>query len=161
MGIYNKKFRIVWEKLEQCYSKGKIKPQQENDITCYLYHVLLNDGIQPIKIWTEDTINVGKKKCYIDMNINDRLLVEIRLMKPKYHTGFSTFAKKIEKLSSKLKKSSRRVKRCHKRQPIVALWNWKEEPIDKTLTANLKKLKKDLKRKYEVYLIWGPKCQCN
>jgi len=155
MANYKKCFFDAWKELEQHYKKKQINPQQENDITCYLYHALLKRGFSPNKIWTENTYeNIG----LVDMNIDNRLLVEIRLLSRKNtygNKGWKTLSTKIYKLVNKLKRCFTKTKRCHIRHPVIALWNWRGA-ISEDLHNRLEKLRKHLSKR-GLWLLYGPK----
>lgn len=80
MTNYLKYLKESWGELEKRFRSGECYPQQENDVVCYLYHALINrleeEREYPKEIRTEDHFSgIGR----IDMNIGNRLLVEVKL----------------------------------------------------------------------------------
>jgi hypothetical protein len=160
---YLKHFMAAWEELEDRFQEGECKPLQENDVVCYLYHALLKrlekEKIPPRKIKTEDTVRgIGR----LDMNVGNRLLVEVRLLSRRstYSSNRSWEKKKqeLKELGSKLQGSKRRLNRANMRKPIVAVWNWKSGPegIDDDLEYKLNLLKTELENE-GIYLVYGPR----
>lgn len=100
MGHYLNHFNAAWKELEGRFLAGECKPLQENDVVCYLYHALLKrfekEGIPPRKIKTEDTVTgIGR----LDMNLGNRVLVEVRLLSRKStYSSIRSWEKKKQEL---------------------------------------------------------------
>jgi hypothetical protein len=173
---YKRFFQESWLELEKGFRKGKINPQQENDVVCFLYHALAKrlekKNWELYLIRTEDTRHIGRSRVLrADLNLNDRLFIEARMYEPRKYggkgwktrkEGISYHVRKLEQYAAEVRKSTPSVK---ERKPVLALWFWKNErkkryPIkDKLIDEHLeKKLARERERyKNRVTTIYGPR----
>ena len=162
-----------WDELEKDFRKGIVDPQQENDVVCYLYYALANKfrakGWLLSLIKTEDTKTIRKQKVKPDLNLNDRLFIEVKMWNlRKYGKGWNSRKEWIEYYADKLENYVQDVaahKSVHVRRPILALWFWKNPKRritsfeDKLIHQDLEdKLKEEqAKFKDRISILYGPK----
>ena len=170
---YKRFFKESWLELERQFRNELVNPQQENDVVCYLYYALakrFDKKKLPLSfIRTEDTRYIGRWWLRPDINLNDRLFVEVRMYPlRKYGKGWKRkkqdIAYHVEKLEDYIievqSKTSILV-----RKPVLALWFWKNEekqefPIETKLIDNelREKLEKVRERyKERVTIMYGPR----
>ena len=125
----------------------------------------------PKQIKTEDTFRTSKQHFLLcDMNINDRLFVEIKMFQLRKFSpvGWKAIWKEIIKERKKLKTYVKVVKAetaFKVRHPVVGVWFWKNDPEDyyvpeqkligSDLRGKLENLKNRLKGE-NVTLLYGP-----
>jgi hypothetical protein len=163
---YSRDLNAVWKEMEKLFLRGDFRPEQESDVQAYLYHGLLSrlskDGIRPVEIRTEETFKgVGR----VDLNVNDRLFIEIKLLSRKRRYGTIAWKKKEKSLghdARKLKGYLRTIRSdapgVHLRQPVQALWNWKASPdgLDEDFRRRLEHFRERM-RNQGIIVIYGPK----
>jgi len=170
---YARLFQESWNELEQEFRRGNVNPQHENDVVCYLYHALAkrfkSKGFPLHLIRTEDTHTIKRQTLRPDLNLNDRLFVEIKMYTlRKYDEGWDRrkdsiryYVTKLEKYVNYAKlKTSFRVRR-----PVLGLWFRKRDrmmelPIEALLIPD--DLESKLEREKERYkdkatILYGPK----
>jgi hypothetical protein len=174
---YKRFFEESWRELEQQFRRGVVNPQQENDVVCYIYHEMAKRLRR--KNWllsyirTEDTRNIKGEKLRADINLRDRLFVEVRMYELRKYgdkgwgsrkEGIAYHVKKLEKYIAEVRKSTPSIK---ERIPVLALWFWKREekkrfPIKTKLIDDEleKKLAIEAERyKNRVTIMYGPRRQ--
>lgn len=127
---YKRFFYQSWLELETEFQKGNINPQHENDVVCYLYHALAKrfkkKGFPLHFIRTEDTRACKDGQMRPDLNLNDRVFVEVKMYSLRnYRQGWKRRQEGIKYTVDKLKQyvahqksnSSAKV-----RYPILAIW---------------------------------------
>ena len=127
---YKRFFYQSWLELETEFQKGNINPQHENDVVCYLYHALARrfkkKGFPLHFIRTEDTRACEDGQMRPDLNLNDRVFVEVKMYSLRnYRQGWKRRQEGIKYTVDKLKQyvahqksnSSAKV-----RYPILAIW---------------------------------------
>jgi hypothetical protein len=124
-----------WLELEQEFRKGNINPQHENDVVCYLYHALAKrykkKGFPLYLIKTEDTYNLRQGPMRPDLNLHDRVFVEVKMYPLRdYKSGWKRKQQGIKYTVDKLTKYVAHQKANSSvllRYPILALWFYKKE----------------------------------
>lgn len=159
------------------FRKGNIDPQHENDVICYLYHALAKrfkkKGFPLYFIRTEDTRNLKGGQMRPDLNLNDRVFVEVKMYPLRdYGRGWKRRQSSIEYNVDKLKQYVARQKSnssVHVRYPILAIWFRKRRSKKHTTKSLLMKnrfisdsleeqLEKEKNRyKKEATLLYGPR----
>ena len=165
-------FKESWWELEEQSRKQIVNPQQENDVVCFLYHALakrLEKKGWPLHlIRTEDTRYIGKRRLRVDINLNDRLFVEVKIYPlGKYSNGWKAKLRNIEYTIGKLEEYKTEVESrtgILVRIPILALWFWKNEDIreypikDKLIRNDLLQKLKSVRAQYKgrFTIMYGP-----
>ena len=152
---YKKFFLQSWLELENQYRKGNIDPQHENDVVCYLYHALAKKFAQkrfPLYfIKTEDTRNLKNGSLRPDLNLNDRLFIEVKLYHLRdYRQGWKRRQEVIEYTVDKLKQYvayQKSISGVHVREPILAVWFRKRKLAGNTNSGDKYFLNDDLIKK--------------
>jgi hypothetical protein len=169
MADYERALDNAWEKMERLFFSGEFKPKRESDVQAFLYHGLLGRlrryGIKPINLHTEQTFpGVGR----VDLNVNDRLFIEIKLLSRKYSYKSNQWWSRVEILEEDARKLKKYVESTKSekpqlliRHPVLAIWNRKadnHEGISEDLRKKLDKLKQRMGEQNMV-VIYGPKKQ--
>lgn len=174
MDIYQKSFKRFlyesWLELEEEYRKGKVYPRHENDIICYLYHALAKrfnvKGFPLHWIKTEDTYTLKGGQLRPDMNLRDRVFVEVKIYPLReYKEGWKRRQAGIEYTVDKLKQYvdyQKKNSRNLVRQPVLAIWFRKrgEKPNNRLFIGeSLEELLEKEKERYskEATILFGPK----
>ena len=124
-----------WLELEQEYRKGNINPQHENDVVCYLYRALAKrykkKGFPLYWIKTEDTYNLKQGPLRPDLNLHDRVFLEVKMYQLRaYKQGWKRKQLVIKYTVDKLKKYVAHQKansRVLLRYPVMAIGLYKKE----------------------------------
>jgi len=170
---YARFFRESWKELEKEYRNNNINPQHENDVVCYLYYALAKrlkkKGWPLYLIRTEDTRNIKKQTLRPDLNLNDRLFIEVKMYPlRRYQEGWERREKgilyNIQRLEDYVKHTKAETS-FRVRKPVLALWFRKRDrdmqlPLEDTLIPeDLKnKLEDEIERyKDTVTIVYGPK----
>jgi hypothetical protein len=163
--------------LEEQFRKGNIDPQHENDLVCYLYYALAKrfkkKGLPLHFIRTEDTRNLKEGQMRPDLNLNDRVFVEVKMYPLRdYGRGWKRRQSSIEYYVNKLKQYVAHQKSNSSilvRHPVLAIWFRKRRSKKGTTKSLLMKnrfisdsleeqLKKERNRyKKEATLLYGPR----
>jgi hypothetical protein len=173
---YKRFFNQSWSELEDEFRKGNINPQHENDVVCYLYYALAKKfkrkGFPLYFIRTEDTRDCRDGQMRPDLNLNDRLFVEVKMYSLRdYREGWKRRQEIIRYTMDKLKqyvthqKSSSSVK---VRIPILAIWFRKPkskssvailDTKDNFITEELEERLEKEKKRYSkgATLLYGPR----
>jgi len=170
---YTHFFKESWQELEKQFRREIVNPQQENDVVCYLYHALAKrlqkKGWPLLLIRTEDTRNIRRQLYRPDLNLNDRLFVEVKIYPlRKYGKGWKRRKQNIAYCVNKLEKYVAQVRSSSSvlvRKPVLALWFWKDThgrnlPVKDRLVGDEleRKLGKERERyKDSVIILYGPK----
>ncbi len=145
---YARYFNESWQELETRFRKGEVNPQQENDVVCFLYYAfakrLEKKSRCESKEWlslniirTEDSILLKNQRCRVDINLNDRLFIEVKIWElrkftkehlKKKHDAIKYYMTLLEKYNQYSKKKSLDL---GKRKPILAIWFWKKNGTTK------------------------------
>jgi len=170
---YKRLFQESWLELEEQFRNGFVNPQQENDVICYLYHAIAKrfekKGWALSLIRTEDTRYIRRRRLRPDINLNDRLFVEVKMYPlRKYGKGWKRkmqnivyHIKKLEEFKVEVESTSS----VRVRVPVLALWFWKNEreqtfPFEAKLIGD--ELREKLEKVSERYkdratIIYGPR----
>jgi hypothetical protein len=174
---YKRFFCQSWLELEEEFRKGNIDPQHENDVVCFLYYALAKRFKKkrfPLNfIRTEDTRNFEDGQMRPDLNLNDRVFIEVKIYSLRnYGQGWKRRQQSIEHNVDKLKqyvahqKSNSSVRVRH---PILAIWFRKlgaKKDADKSYTLEDRFITEDLEGKLEkeknrykkdATLLYGPR----
>ena len=170
---YSRFFVESWNELENEFRSGNINPQHENDVVCYLYYAfatkLKKKGWPLYLIRTEDTHNIKSQTLRPDLNLNNRLFVEVKMYPLRsYSSGWERKKVGIEYNVKKLEKYVRYTKSktsIHVRKPILALWFRKRDranklPVeDKLIDSELEKRLETEKERLsnKVLIVYGPR----
>jgi hypothetical protein len=173
---YKRFFHQSWLELEEEFRKGNINPQHENDVVCYLYYALAKrfkkKGFPLYFIRTEDTRNCEDGQMRPDLNLNDRVFVEVKMYSLRnYGQGWKRRQKNIQYTVDKLKQYVTHQKSNSSvlvRFPILAIWFKKRRSKsgavefdleDNLITEDLEaKLEKEKKRYSKgATLLYGPR----
>lgn len=171
--MYQKSFKKLllesWLELEGKYCEGQVNPQRENDVVCYLYHALANrfkdKGFPYHWIKTEDTFTLKNGQLRPDLNLRDRVFVEVKIYPlRKFSKGWKKKQENIEDTVNKLLQYVDYQKNNSKlllRHPALAIWFRKkgEKPNSQFIDTSLEDLLKIEKEKYknEVTILFGPR----
>lgn len=172
---YTRFFNESWAELERKFRNGVIDPQTETDVVCYLYHALAKrfekKGWPLSVIKTEDTRQIKKQTLIPDLNLNDRLFIEVKIWTlRKYDKGWASRKKAIAYYADKLEEyvTDTKARTSFKvRCPILAIWFWKN-PKRKILSFDEKLIHPDLQEKLEnerarfqgrINIVYGPRRQ--
>jgi len=167
MAKFNKYLKDSWNELNKWYRQGKIYPEQENDITCFLYHKLAEKGVRPGNIKTERSINTYKKGHRIrsyraDVYIENKFFMEMKMYPMVKGMRSATFSDNISSLRELSIKMSDYVKREKtNRVPIIAVWWWGRDErekifLKKEFIAMLECLRSEIWKKRKIKLLYGP-----
>jgi len=170
---YARLFKESWAELEEEFRRNNLNPQHENDVVCYLYYALakrLKRKRFPLHlIRTEDTHNIRKQMLRPDLNLNDRLFIEIKMYPLReYSRGWERKRSNIRYNVERLKQYVRHAKAktpVRVRKPVLALWFRKRDkllelPIEQVLIPeDLEHRIEDevVKYKDRVTIVYGPK----
>jgi hypothetical protein len=174
---YKRLFQQSWLELEKEFRKGNMNPRHENDIVCYLYHALAKrfkrKGFPLHWIRTEDTRKLRKGQLRPDLNLNDRVFVEVKKYALRdYGKGWKRRQQSIGYNVEKLKQYVAHTKATssgHVRTPVLAIWFMKSESKkdkrkptqteDKLINEDLRKMLERERRRYgsKATLIYGPR----
>ena len=174
---YKRIFQQSWLELEKEFQNGNVNPRHENDVVCYLYYALANafkkKGFPLYFIRTEDTINFEEESMRPDLNLNNRVFVEVKMYGlSDYRRGWEKRQQNIEYTADKLRQYvayQRSTSSVLVRHPILAIWFKKRENStgrsssysknDFFLSEDLEKKLNIEKRKYakEITLLYGPR----
>jgi hypothetical protein len=164
---YGKALDNVWEKMDRLFFRGEFKPEQESDVQAFLYHGLLGrlrrHDIKPINLHTEQTFpGVGR----VDLNVNYRPFIEIKLLSRKYSYKSNQWRSRVEILEEDARKLEKYVERTKSekpefliRHPVLAIWNRKaghHEGISEDLCKKLDKFKQRMGEQ-NIVVMYGPK----
>lgn len=159
-----------WLELEVQYAKGNMYPQHENDVVCYLYYALARrfnaKGFPLHWIKTEDTYNLKKGALRPDLNLGDRVFVEVKMYPLReYNSGWKRKQEGIEYTVGKLKQYVAYEKKNSRnlvRQPVIAVWfrHRRGELGNQPFISDSLNLKLELERQRinkEATLLFGPR----
>jgi hypothetical protein len=174
---YKRLFQQSWLELEKEFRKGNINPRHENDVVCYLYHALAKrfkrKGFPLHRIRTEDTCKLKKGQLRPDLNLDDRVFVEVkRYALRDYGKGWEKKRESIRYYVGKLEQyvaHTRATSSVHVRIPVLAIWFMKRESKkdkrkptqieDKLINEDLRKMLERERRRYgsKATLVYGPR----
>jgi hypothetical protein len=172
---YARFFQDSWKELEKEFRRGNLNPQHENDVVCYLYHALAKrlkkKGWPLYYIRTEDTHNIRKQTLRPDLNLNERLFIEVKMYPlRKYRDGWTRRKNSIRYNVRRLEEYVKHTKATtpfRVRKPVLALWFRKRDremkmPLEDTLIpSDLEKMLDDEAERYKdrITIVYGPKSQ--
>ena len=168
-----------WEELETRFKKGEVNPDHENDVVCFLYYGIAKrlevkrkreriDYFNFKRIRTEDTIRLKKQVCRVDINLANRLFVEVKVWNLR-NFGPSNLIRKGEIIAyymDLLEKYNLHAKKeypgSYQRKSVLAIWfrNRKASCIKDALVSDeIKAFFKVQKAKYrdKATILYGPK----
>ena len=170
---YSRFFQDSWSELEDEYRNNNLNPQHENDVVCYLYYALAKrlkmKGWPLYLIRTEDTKYIRKQALRPDLNLNDRLFIEVKMYTLRtYQEGWDRRKRSISYNVKKLEQYVKHTKAktsIRVRKPVLAIWFKKRDrnmrlPLEETLIPKDlgKKLEGEVQKyKDRVTIVYGPK----
>jgi hypothetical protein len=176
---YARYFKESWNELETRFRNGEVNPNQENDVVCFLYYALAkrlkNKRRKEGKDWftfdqikTEDSISLRNERCRVDINLADRLFIEVKIWSLR-DFGIQNLMRKKEIIAfymDRLAKYSRYAEKkypnSYQRKSVLAIWfrNRKADDFnDKLVNERLSDFFESQKRKFreKATIYYGPK----
>ena len=176
---YARYLKESWEELETRFKKEEVNPDHENDVVCFLYYGIAKrleekrrregkDYFNFQRIRTEDTIRLRKQTCRVDINLANRLFVEVKVWNLR-NFGIGNLLKKGETIAyymDLLEKYTRYAEQLYpnsyQRKSVLAIWfrNRKATKIEEALvTKEIQDFFEAQKAKYrdKATILYGPK----